>query len=51
MSRNRRTDLGLQNSSFADRKTDSQSVGFRLNGSHLSLAKLHVTHFKEVTGL
>ena len=32
---------------FADRKTDSQSVGFGVNGSHLGLAKLHVTHSKD----
>jgi hypothetical protein len=44
--RSGRTDLGLQNSSFADRKPDSQSVGFRLNGTHLGLAKLHVAHSK-----
>jgi hypothetical protein len=36
-SRSGRTDPGLQNSSFADRKTDFQSVGFSLNGSHLAL--------------
>jgi hypothetical protein len=32
------------------RKTDSQSVGFSLNGTHLSLAKLHVTHSKDKRG-
>jgi hypothetical protein len=40
----------LQNSYFADRKTDAQSVGFSLNGTHLGLAKLHVTHSKDETG-
>jgi hypothetical protein len=49
-SRSGRTDLGLQNSFFADRKTDSQSVGFSPNGTHLGLAKLHVTHSKDETG-
>ena len=29
------------------RKTDSQSVGFSLNGTHLDLAKLHVAHSKD----
>jgi hypothetical protein len=48
--RSGRTDLDLQNSSFADRKTDSQSVGVSLNGTHLGLAKLHVTHSKDETG-
>jgi hypothetical protein len=33
-------------SPFADRRTDSQSVGFRLNGTQLGLAKLHVIHSK-----
>ena len=47
VSQARRTDLGLQSSYFADRKTDSQSVGFRLNGTHLGLAKLHVAHSKD----
>jgi len=28
------------------RKTDSQSVGFSLNSTHLGVAKLHVTHSK-----
>jgi hypothetical protein len=32
---------------FADRKTDSQSVGSSHNGSHLGPAKLHVTHSKD----
>ena len=49
-SRSGRPDLGLQNSSFADRKTDSQSVGFRLNGTHLGLAKLHATHSQDERG-
>jgi hypothetical protein len=40
--RSGRTDLGLQNSSFIDRKTDSQSVGFSLNGTPLRIATLHV---------
>ena len=44
-----RTHLGLQNSR-ADRKTDSQSVGFSVNGTHLGLAKLHITHSKDETG-
>jgi hypothetical protein len=35
------------NLSFADRKTDCNQSGFGLNGSHLGLAKLHVTHSKE----
>jgi len=43
-------DLDLQNSSFADRKTDSQSVGVSLNGTHLRLVKLHVNHSKDETG-
>ena len=34
-------------SNTAFRKTDSQSVGFSLNGTHLGLAKLHVTHSKD----
>jgi integrase len=41
----------LQNSSFADRKPDSQSVGFSVNGTHLGLANLHVAHSKELAGL
>jgi hypothetical protein len=41
------TDLGLQNPKFADRKTDSESLGLSLNGSQLGLAKLHVAHSKE----
>ena len=45
--RSGRTDLGLQNSSFVDRKTDSQSVGFSLNGTPLRIATLHVTHSKD----
>jgi hypothetical protein len=44
--RSGRTDLGLQNSSFVDRKTDSQSVGFSLNGTPLHIATLLVTHSK-----
>jgi hypothetical protein len=44
-----RTDLGLQNSSV-DRKTDSQSVSSSFNGTHLGLAKLHVTLSKDETG-
>ena len=35
--RSGRTDLGLQNSSFLDRETDSQSVGFSLNGTPCAL--------------
>src|ERR1700730_1744704 len=34
---------------FADRKTDSESVGFSLNGTHSGRAKLHVTHSKDET--
>ena len=49
-SRSRRTDLRLQNCSFPHLKTDSQSVGFSLNGTHLGLAKLHVTHSKDERG-
>ena len=49
-SRNGRTDLGLQNPKFADRKTDSESLGLSLNGSQLGLAKLHVAHSKEEKG-
>jgi hypothetical protein len=49
-SRSGRTDQSLQNSYSADRKTDFQSVGFRLNGTRLGLAKLHVTHSKDETG-
>jgi hypothetical protein len=30
-------------------KTDSQLVGFNLNGTHLGVAKLHVTHSKDET--
>ena len=48
--RSGRTDLGLQNSSFVDRKTDSQSVGFSLNGTRLRIATLHVTHPKDERG-
>jgi len=46
--RNRRTHRPgpAKFSPFADRKNDSQSVGFSLNGTHLGLAKLHVTHSK-----
>jgi hypothetical protein len=29
------------------RKTDSQSVGFSLNGTRLGVAKLHVAHSKD----
>jgi hypothetical protein len=32
------------------RRTDSQSVGFSPNGTHLSLEKLHVTHSEDETG-
>ena len=32
------------------RKTDSQPVGFSLNGTHLNPAKLHVTHSKDERG-
>ena len=49
-SRSGRIDLGLQNSSFVDRKTDSQSVGFSLNGTPLRIATLHVTHSKDERG-
>src|ERR1700735_4964542 len=42
-------DLCLQNSPLADQKTVSRSIGFTLNGAHLSLAKLHVTHYKGET--
>jgi hypothetical protein len=45
-----RTDLGLQNSSFVDRKTDSQSVGLSLNGTPLRIATLQVTHSKDERG-
>src|ERR1700730_5957915 len=45
--RNYGQDLGLQNSSFADRKTDSQCVGSSLNGTHLGHSKLDVTHYKD----
>jgi len=31
-------------------KTNPQSVSFRLNGTQLRLAKLHVTHSKDETG-
>jgi len=48
--RSGRADLGLQNSSFVDRKTDSQSVGFSLNGTPLRIATLHVTHSKDERG-
>jgi hypothetical protein len=48
--RSGRTDLGLQNSSFVDRKTDSQSVGFSLNGTPVRIATLHVTHSKDERG-
>jgi hypothetical protein len=48
--RSGRTDLGLQNSSFVDRKTDSQSVGLSLNGTPLRIATLHVTHSKDERG-
>jgi hypothetical protein len=47
--RSGRTDLGLQNSSFVDRKTDSPSVGFSLNGTPLRI-ELHVTHSKDERG-
>ena len=30
-------------------RTNSQSIGFSLNGTHLGLAKLHVTHSKDET--
>ena len=40
----------LQNSPVADRKTDSQSVGFSLNGTPLRIATLHVTHSKDERG-
>ncbi len=45
-----RTDLRLQNSYFVDRKTDSQSVGFSLNGTPPRIATLHVTHSNDERG-
>jgi len=36
---------------FADRKTDSESVGFSPNGTYSGRAKLHVTHSKDKTTL
>ena len=33
-----------------DRKSDSQAVGCSLNGTHLGLAKLHVTYSKDKAG-
>jgi hypothetical protein len=41
---------GPAKSSFVDRKTDSQSVGFSLNGTPLRIATLHVTHSKDERG-
>ena len=49
-SRSGRAGLGLQNSCCANQKTDSQSVGFSLNGTHLGPAKLHATHSKTKRG-
>jgi hypothetical protein len=48
--RSGRTDLGLQNSSFVDRKTDSQSVDFSLSGTRLRIATLHVIHSEDERG-
>jgi hypothetical protein len=42
-----RTDLGVQNFRPSPiEKMIPQSVGFSLNGTHLALAKPHVTHSK-----
>ena len=49
-SRSEPTDLDLQKFPFADRKTDSQAVGSSLNGAHLGLSELHVTHSKDEAG-